>query len=224
MYPAQTISVIIADDHEIFRQGFKSIIANQKNTNIKFIEEARNGVELVEKAIKHQPNVVITDIKMPVMDGLQACRIIRKECPATRVIALSQYDDTNFILEMTGAGASGYLTKFTDLEEVLVAIKTVSEGFTYFKKAIPAAIETSTLTNTKNEKELVKIQFSLTEEKIIQLICDQLTTKEIATTLNLGKRTIEDYRHKIQEKMKVKNSVGMAFYALAHSMVSLNNV
>lgn len=220
MYPVQTITVIIADDHEIFRQGFKSIIANQKNTNIKFIGEASNGLELVEKAKKHQPNVVITDIKMPVMDGLQACRIIRKECPATRVIALSQYEDVNFIMEMTVAGASGYLTK-TDLKEIIKAIKTVSEGFTYFKKAMPSGINKSSLTKTKNEKELVKIEFSLTEVKIIHLICGQLTTKEIAATLNLGKRTIEDYRHKIQKKMKVKNAAGIVAYAFLHGIEKL---
>ncbi len=227
MHPTEPISIIIADDHDIYRQGFKMINENQKIANIEFVDEACNGVELVEKTKNKKPNIVITDIKMPLMDGLEACRIIRKECPHTKVIALSMYDEPNFIKGMFDAGASGYLTKNSDQQEVLHAIKTVNEGFTYFSKKtigeiakVPDGIQYGIQSGVK----ISNTQFSLQELKVIKLLCKQMSTKEIAHHLQLSARTIEDYRNKIMERIGAKNSVGIALYAFINGIVILGEL
>ncbi len=221
MHPTEAISIIIADDHAIFRNGFKSIIENLKDTKVEFIEEACNGLELVEKTKLHQPNIVITDIKMPVMDGLEACRIIRKDCPATRVIALSQYDDPRFMLEMAEAGASGYLTKYAEVEEVIWAIETVNDGFTYFNKAIAVENRQVPTGSGSGSPKVSCIEFSLQEIKVMKLLCQQMSTKQIACHLQLSSRTVVDYRGKIMERIGAKNSVGIALYAFINEIILL---
>ena len=221
MHPTEAISIIIADDHAIFRNGFKSIIENLKDTKVEFIEEACNGMELVEKTKLHHPDIVITDIKMPVMDGLEACRIIRKECPSTRVIALSQYEEQSFIIEMANAGASGYLTKYAEVDEVLRAIETVNNGFSYFNKAIPGEIPKVSAGSQSPITKVPQIEFSLQEMKVIKLLCKQMSTKQIACQLQLSSRTIEDYRQKIMERIGAKNSVGIALYAFINEIMLL---
>jgi DNA-binding NarL/FixJ family response regulator len=159
MHPALPITIIIADDHDIYRQGFKTMIENQKTANIVFVEEACNGLELVEKTKKLQTHIVITDIKMPVMDGLEACRIIRKECRDTKVIALSMYDEPSFIFEMVDAGASGYLTKNSGQQEILNAIKTVSKGLTHFPATTEDINALIPVTNKLNVKKYRQYNF-----------------------------------------------------------------
>ena len=220
MYPCQPVKIIIADDHQIFRTGFKATIANQNVLNIAFVDEASNGVELVEKVTLQKPDVVITDINMPLMDGIQACHLIKENNPSVKVIALSMFDDDGLMIEMVRAGASGFLTKNAEQEEVLLAIKEVSEGFTHFKKGI-AEIRND---NQLISKKLSLKEFTITEISLIKLICKQLTNKEIAHTLGLSKRTVEDYRRKIQEKLNAKNAIGIVLYALENEIVQLGEI
>lgn len=224
MHPCQSISIIIADDHQIFRVGFKNVIANQKKVHLAFVAEACNGLELVEQVALHQPDIVITDINMPLMDGIQACRIIKESNPSTKVIALSMYDDDGLVLEMVRAGASGYLAKNAEQEEVLSAIKNVSEGFTYFKREMTTPIVATGNCNPVNPKGVSIAQFTPTEIALIKLICKQLTNKEIAHLLKLSTRTVEDYRRRIQERINAKNGVGIVLFALENGLVKLGEL
>ena len=224
MYPCQPVKIIIADDHQIFRSGFKATLANQNVLNIAFVDEASNGVELVEKVTLHKPDVVITDIKMSLMDGIQACHLIKENNPSVKVIALSMFDDEGLMIEMVRAGASGFLAKNAEQKEVLLAIKAVSEGFTHFKNGLALPIAEIRNDNQLISKKISLKEFTITEIALIKLICKQLTNKEIAHTLGLSKRTVEDYRHKIQEKMNAKNAVGIVLFALENEIVQLGEL
>jgi DNA-binding NarL/FixJ family response regulator len=219
-YQYAPIRIAIADDHEIFREGFKLLLKNQPE--LELVGEAENGKELLELAALKQPDVVISDIKMPVMDGIEASRSIKKKFPEMQIIALSMFNEDNLIIDMLEAGAKGYLLKNTNKHELLAAVKAVFEGTTYYDAA----------TNTKLAKLIAQSKFSphrqaapqkftLRETTVIRLICQQQTNREIADQLGLSIRTVESHREKIQEKTGAKNSVGVVIYAIRNDMFKI---
>jgi two-component system response regulator NreC len=214
------IQIVIADDHEIFRGGFKLLLKNQDE--LELVGEAENGRELLEVVANKRPDIAITDIQMPIMDGIDACRDICKKFPETKVIALSMFNEDNLIIDMLEAGARGYLLKNTNKNELLLAAKTVYQGSTYYCNATSAKL-TKMIAESKFNPYIHQPVKKLTvrEIEIIKLICKQLTNKEIAEQLNLSIRTIETHREKIQEKTGSKNSIGVAIYAIKHDIFQL---
>lgn len=215
------IRIILADDHEIFRDGFKAMI--KKQPSVALIAEASNGEELVELTRTLQPDVVVTDIKMPKMDGLQATKILSSEFPALGIIALSMIDEENLILEMMEAGARGYLLKNAHKDEIVEAIKAVNGGLIYYCDGTSAKL---TRMIAKNERipfirRTPKPEFSEKEINVIQYICQEMTNKEIADKLNLSIRTIEGYRDRILEKIGARNSAGVVVYAIRNNIYSI---
>jgi DNA-binding NarL/FixJ family response regulator len=211
------VRIVIADDHEIFRNGFKLLMKNQ--AKLELVGEAGDGRELLYVAAKEQPDIVIMDIQMPVMDGIEACKHIRKSYPHMQVIALSMFNDDNLIVDMLEAGAKGYLLKNTNREELLTAVTIVHEGGTYYCTATSnklARLIADSKFNPGRSHTVVKI--SEREKQIIQLICEQYSNKEIASQLGLSIRTVESHRENIQEKLDVKNSVGIVIYAIRHKL------
>jgi DNA-binding NarL/FixJ family response regulator len=214
------IKIIIADDHEIFRDGFKLMLSKQKD--IQLIGEAANGRELVELVNEHIPDLVITDIKMPIMDGIEAAKKIAAQFPDMGIIGLSMFDEDDLIIDMLEAGAKGYLLKNANKEQIIEAIKTVYNGDPYYCKTTSNKL-TQMIAKSKfnpyRKKEA--IEFSDREQEIITLVCKELTNKEIADKLFLSSRTVEGHRLKIMEKMNVKNPVGLVVYALKHGLVKM---
>ena len=209
---SENIKLAIADDHEIFRDGLKLML--EKAGCIDLVGEAANGMELIKLVKDKLPHVVITDIKMPGMDGVEATTHIRKHFPHIKVIALSMYDE-QLILEMLEAGAMGYLLKNSDKFEITDAVETVYEGNYYYCKhtsgrlAKLIAAQRNQIDNKNKEAE-----FSDKEIEIIQLICREYTNKEIGEKLFLSTRTVEGYRTKILQKMEAKNIVGIVVEAI----------
>lgn len=207
------IKVIIADDHEIFRDGLKLIL--NAAGNIDLVGEACNGRELIGLAAGLLPDVIITDIKMPVMDGVAATGHIRTHFPCTRVIALSMFDDEQMILEMLEAGATGYLLKNADKIEVIDAIERVNAGETYYCKHTSGQLAKLIAYSRHNmEKQKKEAEFSEREKEIIRLICQEYTNKQIGEMVFLSTRTVEGYRMKILEKMGAKNIVGIVIESI----------
>jgi DNA-binding NarL/FixJ family response regulator len=161
---------------------------------------------------------------MPEMDGIQASRIIKKEYPETAIIAFSMFDDCSAVMNMLQAGADGYLVKSSSKEEVINAIRTVNNGTPYYCSTISEKIYGRVVNSRDQAKENKKIQFSQQEQKVMQLICRQLSSKEIAGTMNLAVRTVENYRHHIQEKIGARNVVGIALYAIVHEIVKYSEL
>ena len=211
------ISVVVADDHEIFRQGFKAMISRYDELEV--IGEAENGKELLELITNLQPDLAFVDIKMPVMDGIDATREITTLETGTRVIALSMFSDDVYVVDMLQAGASGYVLKNAHYEELVKASRVVMDGGHYFCSDAAEKIQAFLKIHAVNS--LNKVQGPLLTEReieIIKLICEQLTSKEIASALGLSQRTVDTYRDVIQRKTKSKNMAGIVLYAVKYGL------
>jgi two-component system response regulator NreC len=217
------IRLLIADDHEIFRDGLALMLGRQKE--ITLLGQAGDGKELVALSAAQNPDVIITDIKMPLMDGIQATRQILSTQPGVKIIALSMFDEEMLIVDMLEAGAKGYLLKNADKREILEAIETVFEDKTYYCHHTSARLTNMIVKSSFNpyrKKEVVS--FNERELHIIKLICQQNSSKEISDKLFLSSRTVEGYRTKILEKMNAKNTVGVVVYALKHNLIERSEV
>ncbi len=214
------VNVLIADDHELYREGFRVML--KKNTDIFLMGEAENGQELVKLAGILMPDVIITDIKMPVMDGIEATRILKANHPHIGVIAISMFDDENLIVDMMEAGARGYLLKNAHKNEIFDAIRTVNEEKTYYCHHTSAKLARMLASSKFNPfKKSENPEFTEKEMEVIQMICQEFSSKEIAAKMFLSTRTIEGYREKIQEKMDVKNVVGIVIYAIKNDLFKI---
>lgn len=215
------ISIVIADDHELLRDGFRVML--KKYPDIKLLGEAENGKSLIDLVQKVKPDVVLTDIKMPEMDGIEATRMLLKKNPGIRIIALSMFDEENLIIDMLEAGARGYLLKNSHKDEIMDAIRLVHYGQTFYCKTTSAKLVSMIAKSKFNpHKKTPAPDFTEREIQIIKLVCEQLSNKEIADRLNLSVRTIEGYREKIQEKMEVKNTAGIVVYAIKKSIFQIS--
>jgi len=215
------IKLVIADDHLLIREGFKTLLRKQEE--IEIVGEAENGRGLLDTVQRCRPDVVITDIQMPLMDGIEATRKMKELYPATGIIALSMFNENQLVIDMFKAGAKGYLIKNTDLEELIDAIKSVYNGGSYFCN------DTSlTLTKLIDQHKLnpyehgPKIELTEKEIGIIQLICQEYSSKQIAPLVHLTKRTVENYREKIQQKVGAQNVVGIVLFAIKNGLYSIH--
>ena len=212
------ISLVIADDHEIFRDGLALMLSKQDN--VKLVGQAGDGLELVRMVDEASPDMVLTDIKMPRMDGIAAARQLLQLYPGLKIIALSMFEEEDLIVEMLEAGARGYLLKNADKKEILDAIVTVQEGNIFYCKHTTARLA-SLIVKSKfdQHKKSPGALFTDREREIVRLICRQHTAQEIGEMLFLSKRTVEGYRTRILEKMDVKNTAGVVIFALKHSII-----
>lgn len=215
--PPKPIRVLIADDHEMLREGFHTML--KKQTDIELVGEAENGIELIELAGKLMPDVIITDIKMPRMDGIAATRIITDNYPGIGVIAFTIFDEDNLIMDMMDAGAKGYIVKNASKKEILEAIKTVHGQDNYYCRNTSVKLAEMIGTKKKKDQQMAREpKFTDREIDIIKLICKGDINKQISTKLHLSIRTVEGYRRSIHEKMDVKNTAGVVVYAIQHGL------
>jgi DNA-binding NarL/FixJ family response regulator len=212
-----TIRIIIADDHELFRDGFKSMI--KTCPGIELVDEAANGEQLVDQVRKHLPDVVLTDIKMPLLAGAEVTRIINHSYPSVRVIALSTFDNDRLIIDMLTAGAKGYLSKNARKEEIIEAIEAVNRNQQYFCKTASAKLNLLITLKGFNPR-FCRQQEILTEKEkeVMILMCEELSLKEISAKVNLSVRTIEGYKERIQEKIGARNIAGIILYAVRNEI------
>jgi two-component system response regulator NreC len=216
---SEPIQLLIADDHEIFRDGLALMLSRQKDMNL--VGQAGDGVELMTLVEAGCPDVILMDIKMPRMDGIQATKELIKTYPDLHIVALSMFSEENLIVEMLEAGAKGYLLKNADKQEILDAIHSVMENRVYYCRDTSATLASMIVKSNFNpyrKKEVV--EFSERELEIIKLICKQFTAQEMGDNLFLSRRTIEGYRTRILEKMNVKNTAGVVIYALKNKLIS----
>ena len=212
------IRLVIADDHEIFRDGLALMLSKQEA--ITLVGQAGDGKELIQLVADNQPDLVLTDIKMPRLDGIAAAKYLLQQYPHLKIIALSMFEEENLIVEMLEAGAKGYLLKNADKKEILEAILTVHAGNIFYCKHTSARLA-SLIVRSKfdPQKKDPSLLFTDREREVIRLICRQYTAQEIGVQLFLSKRTVEGYRTRILEKMDVKNTAGVVVFALKHSMI-----
>jgi DNA-binding NarL/FixJ family response regulator len=213
-----SISLIIADDHEIFRDGLALMLSKQEAVSL--VGQASDGHELLQLVEEKKPDIVLTDIKMPRLDGISAAKLLLQRYPNLKIIALSMFEEEDLIVEMLETGAKGYLLKNADKKEIMEAILTVNEGNIFYCKHTTAHLA-SLIVKSKFDSRLKapSTLFTVREKDIIRLICRQHTAQEIGDLLFLSKRTVEGYRTRILEKMDVKNTAGVVIFALKHSII-----
>lgn len=203
------IKIIIADDHKIFIDGLRSILS--KKIGITIIGEANNGLEIIKLLEKdYRPDIVITDIRMPIIDGISLTKILSKEYPNIPVLALSMYDQSSDIIEMLEAGAKGYLTKAVEINELIQAIHTIVKGEYYFAKDLPKDIKAW----FDRDHDFVVKLLTRREKEILQLIAKGITTLQMAQQLKLSRFTIDTHRKNIHKKLGIKTNTGLVNYAL----------
>ncbi|MBV9986764.1 MAG: response regulator transcription factor [Chitinophagaceae bacterium] len=206
-----SIRVLIADDHGVFRTGLKVLLSQFKNVHV--VGEAGNGQELVRRSAELSPDVILTDIAMPVMDGIAATReLVRRKFPS-RVIVLSAHGREEPLLQMLEAGALGYLLKSADSVEISEAISTVYHQKPYFCREITERL-TEIVSRNYQSPVRAPVSFTDREKEIIRLICHEATSKEIAHALHLSKRTVEGHRTRIMDKVGAKSIAGVILYAV----------
>ncbi len=210
------IRIIMADDHEIFRDGFAAMFRNNKE--IELVDQASNGAFLVALVTKHKPDVVLTDIQMDNMDGIEATKIIRKRFPEIPVIAMSMHEDNYSIMEMLKAGAIGYLVKNAGKQVVMEAIRSAYNGENYYCKTTSEKLSALITAGRFDPKNFVSLDFNPTELRIIGLTCNDKDSKQIAEELGISTKSVNQYRMHIMEKAGVKSTAGLIVFAIRNGM------
>lgn len=206
--------ILLADDHQMFRMGVGNLL--QKEKGFEIVGEAKDGDEAVRLACQLKPDVLVLDVHLPGTDGIEAARQILAVCPEAKILALSSDESEDYVVNMLRAGAKGYVLKEAPIEELVLAIKTIANGSSYFAKEIttkilamlehigrPSASKEPTFKSSLTEREM----------EIMELIAAEMTNKEIAAILFISPRTVETHRRNLIHKLKVKNTAGlMKFY------------
>ena len=215
------IKVLIADDHVLYRAGVKTALSTKKD--IKIIAEADNGMHLLNMLKTIQPDVILLDIQMPVMDGIGALPEIKKNWPHIKVIMLTMMDDHSMITRLMELGANSYLSKTSDSDVIYEAIKTCHEQEYYFNALTNKAL----LTNLKQRHNVTQNKFSpqeahLNEKEILilKLMCEEKSTREIAELVDLSPRTVEAIRDKLKVKTGAKSTAGLIMYAVKNNILN----
>ncbi|MEO8854329.1 MAG: response regulator transcription factor [Ginsengibacter sp.] len=215
-----TIKIAIADDHKIFRDGIK--MALNPREYLKMIWEAEDGKDLMHKMAIKQPDLLLMDIRMPEIDGINAIEMLRKEYDDLKIIVLSMYDDQAMISKMMEMGANAYLTKTTEPDEIYEAIITCMNEDFYFNQLVNKAVMGKLMQKRSVRKQYgcqVPIAFNEKELKILQLLGEDKTTEEISKTIFLSPRTIETIRQNMKSKVGAKTIGGLIMYGMRNKMI-----
>lgn len=209
------IRVLIVDDHEIFRNGLKMVLG--KLNYVELAGEAKNGREFIEMLDETQPDIVLLDIEMPVLNGIDAAKIALEKNNKLRIIALTMFGDDDYIQSMLDAGAKGFLMKNINKETLDKAIQTVFNGGNYYSEEL---FEFFTRQFTKDKTtEHASIEFTRREKEILQLLCEGLSNKEIADALFISERTVLGHKTNLLTKTNTKNSLSLMAYAIKNKLV-----
>jgi len=214
-----SIKILLADDHKIVSDCLKPLI--NKQSDMMVVGEAENGRMVVALAQKLNPNVVIMDISMPDLNGIEATRQIIAKCPGVRIITLSMNSDRRYVTGMLSAGASGYLTKSCSFEELIRAVRAVAANKTYLSPDISDIVIKESLSRSSTDKSSVSSTLTMRESEVLQLLAEGKTIKQIANKLCLGIKTIYTHREQIMEKLNTRSTAELTKYALREGMTSL---
>jgi RNA polymerase sigma factor (sigma-70 family) len=216
-----SIRVLIADDHKIMLAGLRSLL--EKQTDIEVVGEADNGRKAVQMAQEKKPDVIVMDVSMPDLNGIEATKQIIESLPETRVIALSMHSDKRFVMGMLRAGASGYLLKDCASQELANAIDQVAGGKKYLSPEITGVVIDDFLLGGSSSEEVATAasQLSPREREVLQLIAEGWSTKQIASHLYVSIKTIETHRRQIMKKLDLHSIADLTKYAIREGLTSI---
>ncbi len=213
-----TIKIAIADDHALFRRGMVSLLKTIPDFEVLF--EAPNGQELIEQITDNKPDMVIMDLKMPVMDGMKATEYIHNKWPEIKVLVISMHDEDQFVTHLMELGANGYILKDADPDEVELAIRTIQKEEYYYGPFLNKVMHRRFLDKSRKKEATFsnKIHFTERELEVMNLVCDGLTTAQIADKIFLSHRTVDGHRTSIMDKIGVKNTAGVVVFAVKNQL------
>ncbi len=207
------IKYAIADDHKIFRRGIIAVLSDEPE--LKFVMEAENGEELLKGLPEFKPDVILLDLQMPVMDGIETTKTIRKTDKDTRIIIISFHEDDKYVIHLMEIGANGYLLKNANPEEIKMAIFTAYKNGFYFNDFVNKALLRKIVHKTHIRPTFNNnVVLTSREIEVLKLICEEQTANEISQLIFLSPRTVEGIRTKLLEKIGVKNTAGLVMYAV----------
>jgi DNA-binding NarL/FixJ family response regulator len=209
----EKIHILLADDHAVVRQGFKMILAAQPDMEI--VGEAGNGREALELAGKLQPDVIVMDVAMPELNGIEATRRVADLSPRSRVLALSMHKDSVYVREILRAGARGYLLKDSIASDLLAAVRAVARGEGYLSPGVSDAVLNDYRRHVTDPIDLLTSR----EREVLQMIAEGKTNKEIATVLNLSVYTVDAHRGRIMEKLNLHSVTDLVRFAVRCGLV-----
>ena len=216
-----SIRILLADDHKIVRNGLRTLIG--KEAGMEVIGEAENGRKALKMAEKIRPNVVIMDVTMPDMNGIEAARKIVTEVPGVKVIALSMHSDRRFVLGMLEAGASGYLMKDCAFDELAKAVRSVATGQTYLSPSIADVLVKGYLDKVNEKISAARSPLTEREREILQLLAEGRSSKEIAAHLGVSVKTVETHRRNMMQKLNMRSVAELTKYAIREGLISVED-
>ncbi|MBR5959283.1 MAG: response regulator transcription factor [Salinivirgaceae bacterium] len=214
----EIIKIALVDDHVLFRNGLKLLLSNEPNMSV--IIEASDGADFLSQlSAKKHPDIVLMDIGMPNMDGIEATRLAVERMPDIRVIALSMFGEEDYYYRMINAGAKGFLLKNSEISDVKEAIEQVMSGNSYFSQELLCNVIKSFHAN----KEQVEVMATLSkrEQQVLNEICKGLSNQEIADSLFISKRTVDKHRSNLLSKTNSKNTANLILYAIKNKLISI---
>lgn len=211
--PSKPLSILLADDHAVVRNGFRHILTAEWDMEV--VGEAANGREAVDMAEQLKPDVVVMDVTMPELNGIEASRRISKTCPRTRILALSMHKDAVYVREILRAGAHGYLLKDSSQNDFLSAVRAVAVGKGWLSPEVSDAVLEDYRKHVTNPIDLL----SSREREVLQLIAESKTNKEIANALHLSVYTVEAHRSRIMEKLNLHSIGELVRFAMRNGLI-----
>ena len=217
------IKIILADDEELFRKGIFFLL--QREPNIEIIFEASNGSELVEhlKTATELPDIIMMDLKMPLLNGVEATKIIHKDFPGVRVIALTSYNTKSFIANMINVGAASYLVKNASPVDMIKTVNEVAQKGFYYNEIVMDVIHHNMLSNANSKTVLDDNFLTEREKEVLELICKQYSSAEIGEKMNLSARTVDGHRNNLLLKTNSKNMAGLVIFAIQNKIINLED-
>jgi len=212
------IRVLIADDHTIVRQGICSLLKSRDDMSV--VGEASTGKEAIEKVGALRPDVALLDISMPMLNGLEATRCIRKDYPACKVLVLTMHENKESVRQVLQAGASGYVVKKSAASQLFDAIHAVSKGEAFFSPSISKMLLDDYMEAAGSSEELL----SLREREILQLVAEGYSNREISSMLHISVKTVEGHKDNIRKKLGVQDRAGLIKYAIQKGIIQLESV
>ncbi|MBN2890826.1 MAG: response regulator transcription factor [Bacteroidales bacterium] len=215
------IKIIIVEDHQIIVDGINAMLIGE--TEVKLINHVNYGLDIFEAILTEKPDIVVLDIKLPDVSGIDLAAMILEKYPEIKILILSAQDDEESILNSIKAGVKGYLSKDTSKEEFLKAIKFVYDGFEYFGSSISQIIYKSFVSqvNINENKKIEEAKLSEREKEIMIFLCEGLSFKEIADKLFISVRTIETHKKNFMEKLNIKTTADLVKYAIKNNFIKI---
>lgn len=214
------IRVLLAEDHVMVRAGLQALLERVKD--IKVIGEASNGQEAIDLTIQYKPDVLVLDIMMPRLNGIQAAEQIRNLKLTAKILFVSMYSDAGLVRQALQTGAKGYVLKTSAGEELLQAIRSVAKGETYLSETISSMIMEDTFHPKMKQVDNPLELLSPREKEILQLIAEEHTSNEVGKILSISEKTVEKHRANIMEKLQVRNLAGLVRLAIKHGLIDKN--